>query len=583
MSPAPIRSALLFLLPVAAALCLSYFIAGPVHYYDEGGMLANALAVTGSNSADDNHYYFGYPILLAPSVLLADTPPELFRWVQLTNIFLYGLSCLLLFLLLRHQTTSTDLPPSYNRYFFAVCACLFPAFISFTHMAWSENLVFLLVTASAYFLFEVSRQGARYSILLLSLIIGFAIWTHPRLAPVAPSVLIAMLFLANREALASRLLVSSGVIIAMALAYHLLVHPYFESTRAESPGMLDEGDYFSGSPLAWLFSLDSSNLRTIIARICGQLLVFNINGFLLPGMAIAGVVRMYIQRGTGNEPGMTATLAPVVIFLSLSCIGVAILFGFYFEYFYEGVDVSRIRVDQWVYGRYTDPFIPVFLAISYFYRSKVSLLISAIVTLGLAAITFLCVPDRMSPPLYINVLSLWSYYLPIFKPTTDVVDRFYLIALVSAAFTGSFLVSYTFLRSRFFPLPILLLFLFSVVSSFEITRSHNSHANVRYKFGSEMRANLNPGDCIYVDKSSIRYEDNPGVVMPHGLYAFLVIPHELFDPARNLHGRSCRGLITMNPAPFNNNFKVVTEQTDRFYGMVRRGLPGAGVIDNVKP
>ena len=122
------------------------------------------------------------------------------------------------------------------------------------------------------------------------------------------------------------------------------------------------------------------------------------------------------------------------------------------------------------------------------------------------------------------------------------------------------------------------MFLFSAFSGFEITRNDSAHAEVRYIFGSAMRANLNPGDCIFVDKSSIRYEDNPGITMPHGLYAFLLMPHELFDPARNSQGRTCRGLITMNPAMFNKNFKVVTEQTDRFYGMVQRTRPDNNFI-----
>jgi hypothetical protein len=444
-------------------------------------------------------------------------------------------------------------------------------------MAWSENLIFLLVTASAYFLFQASRQGSRYWVLPLSLTIGFAVWTHPRLAPLAPSVLIAMLFISKRRMSANTILFSAGIIIAMAVAYHLFVHPHLESMRSGNPELLNQGDYFSGNPLEWFLGLDLAGFRHIIARIFGQLLVFNVDGFLLPGMVIAGAVSNYLQRDTINELDVKISLAPVVVFLSLSCIGVAVLFGFYFEYFYEGVDVSRIRVDQWVYGRYTDPFIPIFLAISYYYRSKVSLLISATVTLGLAAVTFLCVPDRMSSPLYINILSLWPYYFPIFNPVTEIVGRFYLIALISAAFAGSFLISYTFLNTRFFPIPVLLVFLYSAFSGFEITRNYSAHTEVRYNFGSAMQANLDPDDCVFVDKSSIRYEDNPGITMPHGMYAFLLMPHELFDPARNSQGRTCRGLITMNSAMFNKNYKVVTEPTDRFYGMVQRSRPDKNV------
>ena len=565
----------IILVPVSAAIGFSYFVPGPVHYYDEGGVLANALAVAGSNSEADNHYYFGYPILLAPSVLLAGEPAGLFRWVQTTNVGLYGLTCYLLFLVLRSAAREAALNPRTAVCLFGLLACCYPPLLSFTSMAWSENFVFLLVAASCYFLVELSRRRSQRAIVLLSACIGLTMWTHPRLIPMVPAILIALLFVGDRHAIKSNLFVLSSVALVMALAYHLLIHPGLEAMRSSHPGVPGERSYVAGNPLEVLLGLDLAGYRHIIARTLGGLLIFNINGFLLPGMVISSLLRRYFAREDRCPARNDGAFTPVVVFLSLSCIGTAVLVGFYFElYFADRVpgpgmaiatDPYTNRIDHWMYGRYTDAFLPVFLIIAFFYRSRKSLALSALATAVIAAITFACLPGPMFAPNYINILALWPYHLPFFNTVTELTDRLYLIALLSIAFCGNLLVAYALLRSGLFPAAALAIFLLTAVLGHDITRRHEAHTQVRYNFGSTMGANLAQGDCIYVDSGSI--------TLPHGMYAFLLTPHELFDLNLGAEIVPCNGLLTMDPANFSNEFRTVTGPTDGFYGMVRRGYP----------
>jgi hypothetical protein len=330
--------------------------------------------------------------------------------------------------------------------------------------------------------------------------------------------------------------------------------------------------YAVASTIGAISNFTLSDYLSVLARFSGQISLFNINGFFLPGMLIAQLVQSYLNRRSNAPGSLDSAIRPLVGFLTLSLLGVAGFVAVFFQISFGdqlrgvaqelGEASFNNRVDHWIYGRYTDVFLPVFLLCSAFYLDRKSLLISLAATVVLACVTVILAPAGLWAPNYVNILALWPFHLPALYQLDGFVVGDYLLLLLVVAGLGNFLISLLFLKSRWLPFCIAAVFLFSLVQDLGTTRNFEQYTVARYDFSASLRARLTEGSCIYADTDSFE--------VSHGMYAFALWPHRLFALNAASDNRVCEGLITLRPEKFEQQFERVTGPSDKFTGMVRK-------------
>jgi hypothetical protein len=392
---------LLFALSVAAIFFLSNLaIKGPVYQGDEGGYLANASAISGNVADAASSCYAGYSFLLAPLFWISHDPRVVYLLVKLVNSVLWGLSALLVIGILRFTfPTARDLKILGT----AVLGMLYPAWITLSGYAFSENAFIPIFLLSVYLAFCVVQKGKIWWI-FWAVSLGYLFFIHPRAAPVIAAALLASILLLIKDWRNWRWGLAFLFIIAgMVALYWYVIGPGLIA-RMTIGDYAPSLQYPSAQDLLARFDL-VQQLQSFLVRLTGQFFYITLAtlGFVCYPF-LAGMIRLY----SGVKDRSLVKLAvngnwPVYGFLALSFVGTMVLTAVFF--------ITGDRFDQWLYGRYIEGVALPLLAVGFMLFSRKKAIFSLGILIASATLLILFMPTVTDYAVNINGLGLWQTVL----------------------------------------------------------------------------------------------------------------------------------------------------------------------------
>jgi len=396
--------ALVFSIVVAGVyLGVNRDVLGPHIHPDEGAFLAYAATIAGYQLDLASSYRPGYPLLISPAFLLASEPGRIWALVQVTNAALWGVTFYVLILIAR-----IILPEARGiaRWGPLVLAATYPAWVSMSGYAMSENAFVLLFVLSVYLLARIAR-GDRGSWVLLGLTLGGLWWIHAKSLPVifAAAITCIWVVVVRRER-ALLPLVGAGVALLLIVCERAIVTPHLvgHMTQGSSPPNMHypSVEYVLAvlaAPQLWL---------ELLVRVAGQVAYFSIG---TAGLAAFGVIAS-LERLVSRVPygrQFPSPDAALHLYLLVSIAGTIALSGMLFT----ALEVSRL--DHWIYGRYVEAVgLPTILLGAATVRRSSALVILAVS--GIAAWTLMLGMGPVSGHMALNTPALWPAFVASFHP-----------------------------------------------------------------------------------------------------------------------------------------------------------------------
>jgi hypothetical protein len=387
----------------ALGIVLIFFISntgiGGPYFLDEGGYLANAAYLSGNKLDAASSYYAGYSLFLTPAFWISHDPHVEFVFVKLINSIMWGISALLVISLLQFVFPTAG---EWKIMGASMVALFYPAWISFSGYALSENAFVLFFLLSVYLAFRVVQTGKAWW-LAWAVSLGYLFCIHPRAAPVIGAALLSSILIAKARKDWYWLLIFSTIVIGLVLFYWLILEPNLinNMTIGDYPPLLH---YESpGKLLNSIFSIQ--RVRDFIVRASGELFYITLATLgLVFYPFFRGIIyfRSDIKKKTLEEMTVTGN-RPVYIFLAVSFLGTLILSALSLG--------GGPRFDHWLYGRYLEGVTLPFLAMGIFLFSKRKAFLSIIVLAMMAMILILFMPTKLDSIVITNELGLWQAIL----------------------------------------------------------------------------------------------------------------------------------------------------------------------------
>lgn len=310
----------------------------PIIHADEYGYLMAAHYLARGGLPTGTPYSPGYSLLLVPSWWLSSSTATEYRWALDTNALLGGVTTVLLYLLARR------LGPDLRRLTaagVAVAVSAYPALLLSADIAESENLLFpgflavCLLVLGALERPTPARWGAAGAAT------GLLFLVHERALVVAVGLVIVAIGFLRPWPAHARALAAGAACLAATLAGGEALTRY---VTASVPGyQLPRSGSTPGGLLSRLGS--ASGLTHLGVEMAGQGLyvLVGAGALLVLGLIALGSRRPWRSLGALPPTGLAA-------FLLLCLLGQAVLAGIFLA--------TGSRVDDAIYGRYLEAFIP---------------------------------------------------------------------------------------------------------------------------------------------------------------------------------------------------------------------------------
>lgn len=466
---------IIFLLTFAV-FYVSGSIMGPMIQADESSHLLNAAAIAGHYNDFASNYHAGYSLLISPAFFFANSPEQAWFFVKIINGGLYFIGALfLLFLANRLDTGKSRVIPIAS----VVVVAIYPMWVVMVGYSFSQIGFFAAYVVLAYLVLR-AVQGNTLFWLFSGLMAGFIYWLHPTGLAVAIALCLSALYESVAKKKLLILLVSLTSVLAMILSYKYLFVPWLYE-RMTISGANPSLHYPSiTNILKSLFTLNEA--IDFMSRVAGHVFYLTIGTV---GLIWAYFINMFY----GNKPAVVTVPNTLVIFLSLSLLGVLALSVLLFTSTPEAT-----RLDHWMYGRYVEGVIaPLILigALSLTPRTQgVSIAVAIVASLVLmVGITEYTHTARM------NVSAFWQ--------------DFYIrdAGLVLWCLSGISLILVSMMISRFSRLASLVFIgcIFTWMSSLQINwhESASKNATNRSDLARVVRQHYPSGICVGFDHSGI--------------------------------------------------------------------------------
>ncbi len=316
---------------VHAALALVMRV--PIVMYDEYGYFATARRLVGEGQATHLRYHPGYAFVLMPAFLVTTSSGAAYHVSLLVvNGLLGALTTLIAWHLVR--VFAPDASPRI-RLLAAAIVALYPSWLLYTDLTWSENLLVPIAAAVVLLAGRLARGAPPWVVLGYGVLAGCAYLSHPRgLAVTGSAVLVGLVVLpvAGRLLRAAVLLVSAGTVTVLT--------PSITRWTTDSAGW-GKDSFFRGFHVG-----DTPNL---LATIGGHLFYLAAATYGLAPLGLYVLVGLIRREGVRSERGAVALAALVA--------AAAMLFvsGMFWH--------NQVRSDQMIYGRYNEAtLLPILVA-----------------------------------------------------------------------------------------------------------------------------------------------------------------------------------------------------------------------------
>jgi hypothetical protein len=455
---------------------------GPAYLSDEVAYLGKAATIAGSTVHLTSSWFAGYSFMISPAFFISSDPYVEWNIIVALNALMWATSAFLLQYVLRKTRPAA----SQNAVFFATLgAMLYPSWLSMNGYAFATS-GFVVVFMAALAAIVRSRLSNAKWLLVASGLGGYLCWIHPLgflFMGLFAVLLIVQGLLKRRPAYVA--ISFAGTMFS--LAYLTIVHPWLGKLMSGS--LVNDSHYTQGVADMIGNLLTADYWLHVTGLFIGLLMFAAIASF---GLVIYGSIpiirnlfaarktwKTHIQSVENIVPLMAVALvAGVIAFTALSW----------------GIN-SQLRIDQWVYGRYTDMFILPLIGLSLLagWRLRSALVVAGLVIAGGVALSAITNAENTLFAFNnkVNIQALWSMHIA----SVVHANHYWVWGLVGAAgiiFCGFFG------RTRYKPFLILLLIpiaLAGVANSIynrTVTQQHASVSNL-YNY---VRTYYSEADCI---------------------------------------------------------------------------------------
>lgn len=343
---------------VVVHLAASWRTTGPSVVYDESGYLGTARLFAGGSRWEmplSPGYAIGYPLVVAPLMVVLDTAESQWRAVVGLNAVLLASVFPLLAAVLRRLL---DLPLR-RALAPAAVGALAPAVLAAGPSALAENLALPLVLVTVLAAWAVTRDGTATGLSRSSRLAAYGLGptaaalhlTHARFVGVAAAALALLVVGAALGRVRARVAaVNVASLVALGLAGRLLSRRVRSARwdRTETPaGGLDD----------WLDLVSTpAGIGEVVLTTLGQVWYLAVGSAAVGVVGVVALVRVVAGRGTAAAGAGGAARRLVGGFVLASAVA---LFAASVVFFAQ----NQLRPDHWVYGRHNDSFVPLWLGV----------------------------------------------------------------------------------------------------------------------------------------------------------------------------------------------------------------------------
>jgi hypothetical protein len=351
--------AVLFVVTVGLHWWLTAHMAAPIIQADEFGYLSNShyLALGGpyphTPGIKESPYNPGYSVLIAPLWWITKNPHQIYQWALHMNGVLAGLSALLAMRLAKLLAPGASW---LTCTLVAAVVAAYPAFLGFSHLVESENLLVPGLLALALVAERAFRGREASWWTALGLLTGLLYAVHGRMLAVAVAVaLVGGWYLVGRGAPgASRVGFSLGLISGL-VASQLLID-------AVSRGASHDVKV-AGKVLGLIGA--RSGLAHVGAELAGQLLYLLVasDGLVVFGLFVCFVslYRLVVAGPGGNDVSPRTGMAAL---MAMAFLGLWLL---------SAISLSNgTRIDEFIYGRYDEIILGPLFVIGLLYARRLA-------------------------------------------------------------------------------------------------------------------------------------------------------------------------------------------------------------------
>ncbi|MBL4796435.1 MAG: hypothetical protein JKY50_03380 [Oleispira sp.] len=537
-------------LPYFVALLVSFLffvvnlnVWGPTIQGDEGGYLSYAAAFSGYMVDNATSYHPGYSILISPAFLWGDSPATVFLLVKFINSLLWGGTTILVYNILKIAYSRES---EKKLLAVALVSMLYPAWLSFSGYAFSENGFVLVYLLSVYLIFMMAQRGSLYWI-LFGLCLGFLFVIHPKSIPVLVAASIVSTMLAYKKGEWIWLVCSVFITVAFISIYKYVAMPWLTSSMAIGDFRV-ENHYPSSLKLIAVFS----SLQTVhqwIVVLVGQslYLILSTLGFVLfPLFDSYYYIKRKSIRAVINEEDLRYL---GYAYIGLSLLGTLLLSSLFMT--------DGIRVDHQIYGRYNEGVLLPILALSLLLFSVRKILMSIIIAV-VACSFFIVSADGRIDLVPLNITGLWQHNYIKNSSGSWYEQNFtmgLLLLLPLFAFYKSLRMRLMYIASIFFFASI------TFVNKVHIP-NNNAHGD-RQDNALYIRDNFSSNTCVALDRKSSRNWWHPTFIPQYAFYLYSYDFKQLTQ--KNWYAKCDGPLLSWDESiaeQFSNVYPVMKEKKD---------------------
>lgn len=536
-------------------LALNLWTTGPAYLSDEVGYLDKAATIAGSVVHVASSWYGGYSLLISPAFLLSSHTAVEWHIVLVLNALMWAGSARLLFYVL-----SKTYPDRTRRAILwaGAGALIYPSWLAMSGYAFSTSgFVFIFVAALAALIkSKLEHRGWLLAGVLLS---GYLCWIHPFGFIFVGLVTILLGVRAFRlHQLKPALFGLTGVLFAA--VYGIAVDPWLRKLMS---GSISADSHYADVLPALHAALGVHFWAQFLEVLVGLLLFAIVSTFGLMGYGAFSVLR---RAWSKPRQIYTDSMLAVKLLVTLSVIGVIVAAALL-----EATS-PQLRIDQWIYGRYTDMYLLPLISFGLLatWKLKVGLLFSVFAA---GAGIFLSVVTNATNTAFVfdNKVNLEAFW-PMHLASVMHLNYYWLWGLLGSI--GIAAVACVARRKQYL---VLLVIPVALVAASNMIYHHTllgPHAQVS-TLDTFIQTNYSRADCI-------GFTNGPDPNERFSLYSYDLHGYTVERmPLGQWLTADCRGMyLTYTPAPLEEKgLKLAGEETSTgLYAFYSAGSTGAQPI-----
>ncbi|TAL14732.1 hypothetical protein EPN95_01945 [Patescibacteria group bacterium] len=398
-------------------LLLNHGITGPAYLSDEIGYLDKAATIAGSLVHLSTSWFGGYSLMISPAFMLSANIHIEWLMVLILNALMWAGSAALLQYMLRTIYPKTE---PRTIWFVTIGTMAYPSWLSMSGYAFSTS-GFVLVFLAALATLLKSKLTNRGWLIIAGLLSGYLCWIHPLGFLLVG--LLGLLFI-FQSVLRKKLIYSIVAVLGalIGISYLLVIEPIFEHIMS---GSITNDVHYTNTLTTLLSAATGIHFWLQAGLLLLGLLLFVIVATF--GTALYGATTIISQLFKHKDQWKAQLLDVNFVIKILSVLLVIlVLFSTALSFAASG----QLRIDQWVYGRYTDMYLLPLIAFGLLatWRFKQALIAAgAVIITGI--ILSLATNAQNTSFVYdnkVNIQGLW----PMFVASVFHVDYYWLWAIL---------------------------------------------------------------------------------------------------------------------------------------------------------